>query len=87
MNNVIKQRQARSTRREDVVDAAQVVKDKAQGVKAGCGEKARDDGGAYKILWWDTLTAVRKSTRIAEDTPFDWTERTTSTALGTCATR
>jgi hypothetical protein len=75
VNVVIKQRQAAVDAQEKVVDAAQDVKDKAQDAKQAAEDKARDDGGAYKILWWDTPNCGQEIDNLAEQTPFDWTER------------
>lgn len=75
VNVVIKQRQANVDAQQKVVEAAQDVKDKAQDVKQAAEEKARDDGGAYKILWWDTPNCGQEIDNLAEETPFDWTER------------
>lgn len=79
---VVKQRQAAVDAQEKVVDAAQAVKDKAQDVKQAAEEKARDDGGAYKILWWDTPNCGQEIDNLTEQTPFDWTEHHSLTADG-----
>jgi len=75
VNLVISQRQATVDAQAKVVDSAQAAKDKAQDAKQAAEDKARDDGGAYKILWWDTPNCGQEIDNLAEQTPFDWTER------------
>jgi hypothetical protein len=72
---VIKQQQAAVDAQSKVVDAAQAVKDKAQDVKQAAADQASADGGAYKILWWDTPNCGQEIDDLASETPFDWTER------------
>ncbi|WFR66647.1 hypothetical protein P9139_18155 [Curtobacterium flaccumfaciens] len=75
VNAVIKQQQAAVDAQAKVVDAAQDAKDTAQDAKQAAEDVARDDGGAYKILWWDTPNCGQEIDNLAEQTPFDWTER------------
>lgn len=72
---VIDSQQADVDAQAKVVDSKQDAREKARDAQSAAEEKARDDGGAYKILWWDTPNCGQEIDAIAEQTPFDWTER------------
>lgn len=71
----IESQQATVDAQSKIVDGKQDARDKAQDAKSAADEKAREDGGAYKILWWDTPNCGQEIDDLAEQTPFDWTER------------
>lgn len=73
-NNTIRGQQADVDAQEKVVDTRQATKDKAQDTKAAADDKARDDGGAYKIVWPDNPDCGNEINTLAEATPFDWSE-------------
>jgi hypothetical protein len=73
-NNTIKSQQADVDAQSKVVDIRQASKDKAQDAKSAADDKARDDGGAYKILWPDNPDCGNEINTLTETTPFDWTE-------------
>lgn len=57
-----------------VRDAAKTAQDKAKTARDDAKKVMDDDGGAYKMLWWESPDAGQKITSLAQETPFDYTE-------------
>lgn len=57
-----------------VRDAAKKDMDNAKSVMDASKKIMDDDGGAYKIPWWDAVDCGDKIKSLADNTPFDYTE-------------
>jgi hypothetical protein len=57
-----------------VRDAAKVKSDNASDAKKKALDVQKDDGGAYKLLWWEAPDCGAKIKDLASSTPFDYTE-------------
>lgn len=55
-------------------DARKADMDKANDVKQKAVKAMQDDGGAYKLLWWEAPDCGTKIKDLATSTPFDYTE-------------
>lgn len=58
-----------------IVNRLKAASDAAAEKKNTTADAAREDGGSYDLLWWETPDAGRELQRLADDTPFDWVER------------
>lgn len=71
---------------DKVRDAAKKTADAAKKVMDAAKKVMDDDGGAYKILWWEAPDCGAKIKSLADETPFDYTEAHTwnanKTAIG-----
>ncbi len=59
---------------DKVRDAAKAKADAAKKVMDAAKKVMDADGGAYKMLWWETPDAGAKIKSLADETPFDYTE-------------
>lgn len=57
------------------VAASKKAKDAAYALKVKTAQAARDDGGAYLLQWWEAPDCGDAIDSLADETPFDWTER------------
>lgn len=57
-----------------VRDAAMAKRNDANAVKKKALAAMKDDGGAYKLLWWEAPDCGAKIAGLADSTPFDFTE-------------
>lgn len=55
-------------------DAAKAVMDKANDAKSAAAKVMSDDGGAYKMLWWEAPDCGQKIKDLATSVPLDYTE-------------
>lgn len=72
--SVYAQRQADVNAQADVTARAKATKDAAYKAKVAASKQAKDDGGAYTLLWWEAPDCGSKITELADSTPFDWFE-------------
>ncbi|UIW13435.1 minor tail protein [Arthrobacter phage Amyev] len=49
--------------------------DAANAKKKSTAAAKKDDGGAYKLQWWDSTDCGQEIDTLAKETPFDYTER------------
>lgn len=74
---VINQQAAQVDTQAKVVASKKADKDTAYDLKVAASKNAKDDGGAYTLLWWEAPDIGREIDDLAKATPFDWYERHT----------
>lgn len=60
---------------ETTTAEAKSVMDAASAASKAAADTARDDGGAYDLVWWDSPDCGGEIDNLAKQTPFDYTER------------
>ncbi len=75
--NVINQRVAVVNTQAAIVAGKKADKDKAYTAKVAASKAAKNDGGAYTLLPWEAPDCGNKLNDLADNTPFDWYERST----------
>jgi len=75
--SVISQQAAQVDAQASVVASRKAAKDKAYDLKVAASKSAKDDGGAYTLLWWEAPDLGREIDDLAKTTPFDWYEKHT----------
>jgi len=71
-NGYIKAHQADVDVQTKVVAQAKAAKQLANDRKVKANERAREDGGAYELLWWEAPDCGNTVQDLAEDGPFDY---------------
>jgi hypothetical protein len=74
-NAVIDTQQRAVDAQATVVRKAKAVKDTAYAAKVKASKTAKDDGGAWTLLWWEAPDCGRSIDDLAATAPFDWFER------------
>lgn len=68
-------RNAAAKTQADVRDRAKAAQDAANDRKKAATKDMKEDGGAYKLLWWEAPDCGDAIAKLAKDVPFDFTER------------
>lgn len=68
-------RNATADAQAQVRDQAKATQDAANTRKKAAVKAMKDDGGAYKLLWWETPDCGTAITNLVKNTPLDFTER------------
>jgi hypothetical protein len=71
----VKAQAADVTAQQKVRDSAIKVRDTAKSATDAAADLVREDGGAYKILWFDNPNCGNEIDKVTTATPFDWVER------------
>lgn len=71
---IYQQADAAADAQAKVRDAAKAKQDSASAAKKKALAAMKDDGGAYKLLWWETPDCGSKISELVSSTPVDFTE-------------